>query len=97
MVSLPNVRYWETFWQLGFRGRWPRRTEGIFDTGHLRWFTARDGLELIGDAGLTPIRVERVYRLRPTDPGWPRPARVLERTPLRPFLVFQNLIVARQP
>jgi SAM-dependent methyltransferase len=96
VVSLPNVRYWETLWQLGVRGSWPRRTEGIFDQGHLRWFTARDGLELVQGAGLEPLRVERVYRLRPSDPRWPRAARPLERTPLRPFFAFQNLIVARR-
>lgn len=97
VVSLPNVRYWETFWQLAVRGRWPRRAEGIFDQGHLRWFTVRDGLELVQAAGLRPMRVERVYRLRPSSPRWPPVAQVLERTPLRPFFAFQNLIVARKP
>jgi SAM-dependent methyltransferase len=96
VISLPNVRYWETVWQLAVRGRWPRRAEGIFDRDHLRWFTALDGLDLVRAAGLTPTRVERVYRLRPNDPRWPRAARVLERTPLRPFFAFQNLIVARR-
>jgi 2-polyprenyl-3-methyl-5-hydroxy-6-metoxy-1,4-benzoquinol methylase len=96
VVSLPNVRHWETFWQLGARGRWPRRSEGIFDRDHLRWFTARDGLELIAGAGLVPVRVERVYRLRQADPRWPAAARLLERTPLRPFFAFQNLFLARR-
>lgn len=97
IVSLPNVRFWETFWQLGLRGRWPRRAEGIFDRDHLRWFTARDGLELVGSAGLEPVRVERCYRLRARSPSWPRAARVIEASPLRPFFAFQNLIVARRP
>lgn len=97
IVSLPNVRYWETFWQLGARGRWPRRAEGIFDRDHLRWFTARDGLELAGDAGLVPLEVGRVYRLRPSRAGWPAALRPIERTPLRPFFVFQNVIVAGRP
>ena len=97
VVSLPNVRYWEVLWQLGARGTWPRRAEGVFDRDHLRWFTVRDGLELVQDAGLSPLRVERVYRLRPGDPGWPRAVRMLERTPLRPFFAFQNLILARRP
>lgn len=96
VVSLPNVRYWETLWQVGARGRWPRRAEGIFDQDHLRWFTARDALEMVQGAGLEPLQVERVYRLRPSHPGWPRAARVLERTPLRPFFAFQNLILARR-
>ena len=52
MISLPNVRYWNTFWQLGVRGRWPRQPDGIFDRTHLRWFTGRDAVDLVGEAGL---------------------------------------------
>jgi SAM-dependent methyltransferase len=96
IASLPNVRYWETLWQLGGRGRWPRRCEGIFDSDHLRWFTARDGLDLLADAGLEPVAVERTYRLRPSRPRWPAVLRPLERTPLAAFFAFQNIIVARQ-
>lgn len=97
IVSLPNVRYWETFWQLGVRGRWPRRLEGIFDRDHLRWFTPLDATELMAGAGLVLERVERVYRLRPSSPAWPPSARMLARTPLRPFFTFQVLLVARRP
>ena len=25
IVSLPNIRFWETFWQVGYRSTWPRR------------------------------------------------------------------------
>jgi hypothetical protein len=94
VVSLPNVRHWETFWQLGRRGRWPQREEGIFDRAHLRWFTLADAYELLRQAGLEPLRVTRQYRLRPATSRWDRHVVRLERTPLRPFFVFQHVILA---
>lgn len=98
VVSLPNVRYWETFWQLGRHGTFPRRCEGIFDATHLRWFTLADAHGLLGDAGLEVTAVWRQMRLRPAvhDPVWDRRIRVLERTPLRSFLTFQHVLAARR-
>jgi SAM-dependent methyltransferase len=93
IVSLPNVRYWETFWQLAVRGVWPRRSVGIFDADHLRWFTLADGLALVDSSGLRPRHVERQYRLAPNGTRLDRWAHLLGRTPLRPFFVFQFAIV----
>src|SRR5689334_19936603 len=83
VVSLPNVRFFETFWQLGVRGRWPRREQGVFDRTHLRWFTLRDARELLEQAGLEVVDVVPLIRIRPKgsrfDPlfGW------LAHTPLQ--------------
>ena len=97
VVSLPNVRFWETFWQLGRHGTWPRRAEGIFDRTHLRWFTASDAWSLLDGAGLEVVGIERQMRLRPQwDPVWDRRVQVLARTPLRPFFTFQHLLVGRR-
>src|SRR5204862_2229504 len=52
VVSLPNVRYWNTFWQLGVRGRWPQQPATTFDSTHLRWFAGRDALDLPAEPGL---------------------------------------------
>jgi SAM-dependent methyltransferase len=56
VVSLPNVGHWSTYAFLA-RGRWPRKPEGIFDATHLRWFTRRDALDLLTQAGCTPHTV----------------------------------------
>jgi SAM-dependent methyltransferase len=96
VVSLPNVRYWDTFWQVGWKGSWPRRHEGIFDATHLRWFTLWDAYELLRAAGLEPGTVSRQMRFAPQGTRWDRHARRLERTPLRPFLTFQHVIAARR-
>jgi 2-polyprenyl-3-methyl-5-hydroxy-6-metoxy-1,4-benzoquinol methylase len=98
VVSLPNVRFWETFWQVGVRGTWPRRGEGIFDRTHLRWFTARDAWALVDGAGFDVVALERVVRLGPRyRPRADRlAAALLGRTPLRPFVTFQHLVVGRR-
>jgi 2-polyprenyl-3-methyl-5-hydroxy-6-metoxy-1,4-benzoquinol methylase len=97
VVSLPNVRFFEVLWELGVRGRWPRRAHGIFDASHLRWFTRADAVELLAGAGLR-VEVERpMIRVRPGgsrfDPvfGW------LGRTPLRELFAFQWILVGRVP
>src|SRR3954468_17801908 len=65
VISLPNVRFFETFWQLGVRGRWPRREQGIFDATHLRWFTLSDARDLAAQAGLRVADVRSRIRVRP--------------------------------
>jgi 2-polyprenyl-3-methyl-5-hydroxy-6-metoxy-1,4-benzoquinol methylase len=97
VVSLPNVRFWETFWQVGVRGTWPQHAEGIFDRTHLRWFTLRDAWALLEGAGLRVEAVRRVARLRPDgEPDTPA-ARTLAKVPgVRPFVTFQHVLRARR-
>jgi methionine biosynthesis protein MetW len=99
VVSLPNVRFFETFWQLGVRGRWPRRDEGVFDRSHLRWFTLRDARELLAGAGLEVTAVRPLIRVRPKGSRFDRWFRWLARTPLAPFFAFQYVLagVKRPP
>jgi 2-polyprenyl-3-methyl-5-hydroxy-6-metoxy-1,4-benzoquinol methylase len=97
VVSLPNVRYWETFWQLAVRNTWPTRSQGIFDRTHLRWFTLRDAWNLLDEAGLTVERVERVYRLKPVGSRFDQRLGVLDRLPGRSFFAFQHLLVGKRP
>ena len=94
VVSLPNVRHWETFWNLAVRGTWPRRSMGIFDRTHLRWFTLRDAWNLLSDAGLEVQEVHRVHRIRPEGPLETRTARLLGRTPLRTLVTYQHVLRA---
>ena len=96
VVSLPNVRYWETFWQLGVRGTWPRRSLGIFDRTHLRWFTLRDAHGLLEEAGCPVATVDRLYRLGPERPPLTRTG-LVDRLPGRTLLSFQHVLVGRRP
>lgn len=92
IVSLPNVRFWETFHQLGRHATWPRRDEGIFDRTHLRWFALSDARLLLEEAGLRVESVAANYRLRPWSSPADRYAELLGRTPLRGFFAFQYLL-----
>jgi 2-polyprenyl-3-methyl-5-hydroxy-6-metoxy-1,4-benzoquinol methylase len=96
VVSLPNVRYWETYWEIGVRGTFPRRAKGIFDRTHLRWFTLRDAYSLLDQAGLDVHRISHQVRLRPGSTRWDRHAHWLSRTPLGTFITFQYIILARR-
>ena len=96
VISVPNVRYWETLWQLGIRGTWPRRDEGIFDRDHLRWFTRADAVEMMRAAGVPPTEVSPQYRLKPSDWETHRQGRWFACTPLRSFFVFQYVMAGRR-
>lgn len=94
IVSLPNVRYYETFVAL-IRGSWPRRPSGIFDATHLRWFTRNDAVELLESAGL---RVDRVHPQYWGLRGWRnRLVPILARTPLSPLVQAQYVLVGTKP
>jgi methionine biosynthesis protein MetW len=62
VVSLPNVAHWSTYAHLA-RGTWPRLPEGVHDATHLRWFTLRDARELLAQAGLDVVAIDRRPRL----------------------------------
>jgi methionine biosynthesis protein MetW len=96
VVSLPNVRFFETFWQLGVRGTWPRRDEGIFDRTHLRWFALRDARALLEGAGLEVTTVSSLIRVRPMGSRFDRWFGWLARTPLRELFAFQYVLVGER-
>jgi 2-polyprenyl-3-methyl-5-hydroxy-6-metoxy-1,4-benzoquinol methylase len=93
VVSLPNARFFETFWQLGVRGRWPRRELGIFDRTHLRWFALRDARELLEGAGLEVTEVRPLIRVRPRGSRLDRRFAWVGSTPLGGFFAFQYVLV----
>lgn len=89
VISLPNARHWEVFTELFVRGRWPRRSAGIFDATHLRWFTLADAYGLCSAAGLSVEEVARVPR--PGAPAWTASLRGV-----RAFGAFQHVVAARR-
>jgi 2-polyprenyl-3-methyl-5-hydroxy-6-metoxy-1,4-benzoquinol methylase len=91
VVSLPNVRFYDTFVQLGLRGTWPRRERGIHDRTHLRWFTDRDAREMFRLAGFEVERASTNYRLVERPRRINVLAHAVARGPLRGFLAYQHL------
>jgi methionine biosynthesis protein MetW len=98
VVSLPNVRHWETVFAIGVQGRFPRRNEGVFDRTHLRWFTLHDAWSLVEQAGLRVEEVERRIRYRRVGGAKETAAaRLIARVPgPRAFLTYQHIIRARK-
>jgi 2-polyprenyl-3-methyl-5-hydroxy-6-metoxy-1,4-benzoquinol methylase len=92
VVSLPNVRFFETFWQLGVRGRWPRREQGVFDSTHLRWFALRDARDLLEGAGLAVDIVEPLIRIRPKGSRFDRLFGWLAHTSMQGFFAYQYVL-----
>jgi len=97
VVSLPNVRYWQTFVEVGLRGRWPREDAGLFDRTHLRWFTLADARELLEQAGLEVTATALQYPYVSEGAAAGAIVGLLARTPLREFLAYQNVLVGRKP
>jgi 2-polyprenyl-3-methyl-5-hydroxy-6-metoxy-1,4-benzoquinol methylase len=56
VVSIPNVAHVYVFANLLLK-RWPRKTSGIFDATHLRFFAKRDMVALLEGGGLRVLRV----------------------------------------
>lgn len=93
VVSLPNIRFWETFWQVGYRANWPRRDHGIFDRTHLRWFTIGDVRGLLDQAGFDVSEEFPQYRLKTSPSSADKHLRLLDATKnLKQFFVFQYVV-----
>jgi methionine biosynthesis protein MetW len=82
IVSLPNIRHISALYSIFVSGSFPRRQRGIFDDTHWRWFTLKDGRNLLADAG---FQIEKIdYSLRWGDQGGGRANRILIRS-IGPF------------
>lgn len=51
LISIPNVRNLEVITELLVKGTWKYRDFGILDQGHLRFFTKKSIVELLGQQG----------------------------------------------
>src|SRR5215210_2768079 len=57
IASLPNIGFWDTWWNVLVHRRWPYRPRGIHDSTHLRFFAGRHIPPLFEQAG---FRVDAV-------------------------------------
>lgn len=53
--SIPNIRYFRTFFKLLFKGEWDYEDEGILDRTHVRFFTKKSILKMYQNAGYEVI------------------------------------------
>lgn len=96
IACIPNVRHFDTIFNLVFRGIWPYRDRGIHDRTHLRFFTRKNIGELFASADVDIEVINTNYRLLER-PGrindW---AKYFALPVLKHFLAFQYVIVARK-
>ncbi|HEX4768849.1 MAG TPA: class I SAM-dependent methyltransferase [Lichenihabitans sp.] len=50
LVCLPNAQHWSVQWRLA-SGQFRYESSGLMDRTHLRWFTRKTLLEMLGEAG----------------------------------------------
>lgn len=96
VASLPNVGFWDTWWNVMVRKRWPYRPRGIHDATHLRFFARRNLEPLFAQAGYRVERIDRSYRLIEHPHPRNRFARYVAIPGLRDLLTFQFLVIARR-
>lgn len=99
IASIPNIRHWDTIFNLVFKGYWPYRERGIHDKTHLRFFTLKNIRELFRSSNLEIIRLERKYRIieGPHKLGIINVLSKYFALPfLKEFLTFQYLVVAKK-
>ena len=99
IVTTPNIRYLKNIGHLLFSGYGPRTaggntTDGVWDDGHLHYFTHRDLRELFAKAGFREINSHALIDL--TDGGMIRHTldRASSAWPVREFLSGNILFTA---
>lgn len=58
--SIPNIRYFRTFFKILFKGEWTYTDRGILDRTHLRFFTMKSIVDMYKNAGYDIITHEGI-------------------------------------
>ncbi|OVE82306.1 hypothetical protein BVY04_01300 [bacterium M21] len=96
LISLPNIRFWDTLFNLIFRAYWPYRERGIHDRTHLRFFAKKNYEEMFGASGLEIVRQSANYRLSEAPSPKNRYAAFMRFFPFRDFFAFQYVFELRK-
>jgi 2-polyprenyl-3-methyl-5-hydroxy-6-metoxy-1,4-benzoquinol methylase len=97
LFSVPNIGHIDVFIHLFIKKYWPYNPRGIFDRTHLRFFTRRNVLELVDQAGLQLEALHRNYRFRDRQDSRFPPHGVLLRALFRDYYTFQFIALCRRP
>jgi 2-polyprenyl-3-methyl-5-hydroxy-6-metoxy-1,4-benzoquinol methylase len=90
-ASIPNVRHFETMWNLVFKKEWRYQDAGVLDRTHLRFFTESTIRELFTDQG---YRVEKMYGINKSDSKFERMCNLLTLGWLKDTLYLQFAVRA---
>jgi 2-polyprenyl-3-methyl-5-hydroxy-6-metoxy-1,4-benzoquinol methylase len=97
VISVPNMLYFGSLYQLLWKRDWPEMETGIFDRTHIQFMTARRLARWCANAGLT---IEKTYgRYDPNGPRRTRAGRLVDRLSfglLHEFCIYQIQIQCRR-
>ncbi|RMH46883.1 MAG: class I SAM-dependent methyltransferase [Gammaproteobacteria bacterium] len=96
IVSVPNVRFYETIFQLVVRGDWPFRPRGIHDRTHLRFFTRKSLLAMLDECGYEKLELEKNFRIFEQPRRLNRLGKLFRWFPGNDLFVYQYLAVCRK-
>lgn len=87
VVSVPNIRQLRAFYQIYFKGTFPKNESGLFDKTHLQWFCNSDITTLIKKAGFEVVECYNQGRFVP---------KLLKRTSYAKFFGLHIIVVAKR-
>ncbi len=96
IASIPNIRFYNSLFNVAVLGKWPYRDRGIHDRTHLRFFTLKNIRELFNQAGLVIEKQSVNYRIIERPHGINRYAKYLALPGLKGFLAYQYLVRAKK-
>jgi len=96
VASIPNIRFYNSLYNVAILGKWPYRDRGIHDRTHLRFFTIKNIRELFSNAGLMIDEEGVNYRLIEKPHGINRYAKYVALPGLKGFLAYQYLVRAKK-
>lgn len=64
VVSLPNVRYFQTIVELLYRKDWQYQDSGILDRTHLRFYTEKSARRMFEEEGFTLLSVDGINPIK---------------------------------
>ena len=94
IASIPNLRTLPVLWHLAVGGRFDYASQGIMDQTHLRFFTKKTALSLMGSGGLTVVDWRRSPMARGSKSQW---FNFFTLGLFRDFLTEQYLVKALKP
>lgn len=93
LISLPNIRFYSTFYHLLFKAEWPYHDSGIHDKTHLRFFTRKNMLRLARQAELHVKTIQPYYLIANKKTVLNKFRRFVGIPGIRSFFTFQYLMV----
>jgi 2-polyprenyl-3-methyl-5-hydroxy-6-metoxy-1,4-benzoquinol methylase len=96
IASIPNIRFYNSIFNLVVKGYWPYRNRGIHDKSHLRFFTLKNINDLFFKSGFKIKKINTNYRIIEKPHFLNRFAKFISIPGIKPFLAYQYIVCAER-